>query len=101
MVICSDIQTSFFISIQVILWGDLDSLAILQRQLDVEIITCNRPYQPVYSLKHEGGVVINPGFATGAYSSINEDVNLSFVRTDVDCLWVVVYVYEMIDGEVN
>ena len=50
---------------------------------------------------HEAGVVINPGSATGAYSSITYDVNPSFVLMDIDALRVVVYVYELIDGEVK
>ncbi|KAK6152689.1 hypothetical protein DH2020_012328 [Rehmannia glutinosa] len=51
--------------------------------------------------KHEAGVVINPGSATGAFSSITYDVNPSFVLMDIDGLRVVVYVYELIDGEVK
>lgn len=39
--------------------------------------------------------------ATGAYSSITYDVNPSFVLMDIDGLRVVVYVYELIDGEVK
>ncbi|CAA7031225.1 unnamed protein product [Microthlaspi erraticum] len=85
---------------QVIPWGDLDSLAMLQRQLDVDILVTGHTHQ-FTAYKHEGGVVINPGSATGAYSSINQDVNPSFVLMDIDGLRVVVYVYELIDGEVK
>jgi vacuolar protein sorting-associated protein 29 len=46
-------------------------------------------------------VIINPGSATGAYSSITYDINPSFVLMDIDGLRVVVYVYELIDGEVK
>ncbi|KAG4953193.1 hypothetical protein JHK87_038787 [Glycine soja] len=85
---------------QVIPWGDLDSLAMLQRQLDVDILVTGHTHQ-FTAYKHEGGVVINPGSATGAYSSITYDVNPSFVLMDIDGLRVVVYVYELIDGEVK
>ncbi|KAI3960824.1 hypothetical protein MKW92_052655 [Papaver armeniacum] len=85
---------------QVIPWGDLDSLAMLQRQLDVDILVTGHTHQ-FKAYKHEGGVVINPGSATGAYSSITYDVNPSFVLMDIDGLRVVVYVYELIDGEVK
>ncbi|XP_059442944.1 vacuolar protein sorting-associated protein 29 [Corylus avellana] len=85
---------------QVIPWGDLDSLAMLQRQLDVDILVTGHTHQ-FTAYKHEGGVVINPGSATGAYSSITYDVNPSFVLMDIDALRVVVYVYELIDGEVK
>ncbi|GMN45667.1 hypothetical protein TIFTF001_014858 [Ficus carica] len=83
---------------QVIPWGDLDSLAMLQRQLDVDILVTGHTHQ-FTAYKHEAGVVINPGSATGAHSSITYDVNPSFVLMDIDGLRVVVYVYELIDGE--
>lgn len=51
--------------------------------------------------KYEGGVIINLGFVIGVYSSIIYDVNFSFVFMDIDGLWVVVYVYEFVDGEVK
>ncbi|WVZ77059.1 hypothetical protein U9M48_024961 [Paspalum notatum var. saurae] len=85
---------------QVVPWGDLDSLAMLQRQLDVDILVTGHTHQ-FKAYKHEGGVVINPGSATGAYSSITYDVNPSFVLMDIDGLRVVVYVYELIDGDVK
>ncbi|KAI8031364.1 Vacuolar protein sorting-associated protein 29 [Camellia lanceoleosa] len=85
---------------QVVPWGDLDSLAMLQRQIDVDILVSGHTHQ-FKAYKHEGGVVINPGSATGAYSSITYDVNPSFVLMDIDSLRVVVYVYELIDGEVK
>ena len=86
--------------VQVIPWGDLDSLAMLQRQLGVDILVTGHTHQ-FTAYKHEGGVVINPGSATGAYSSINQDVNPSFVLMDIDGFRAVVYVYELIDGEVK
>ncbi len=86
--------------VKVIPWGDLDSLAMLQRQLDVDILITGHTHQ-FKAYKHEGGVIINPGSATGAYSSITYDVNPSFVLMDIDGLRVVVYVYELVDGEVK
>lgn len=95
------LNSAVFINIyQVVPWGDLDSLAMLQRQLDVDILVTGHTHQ-FKAYKHEGGVVINPGSATGAYSSITYDVNPSFVLMDIDGLRVVVYVYELIDGEVK
>nr|XP_016509408.1 PREDICTED: vacuolar protein sorting-associated protein 29-like [Nicotiana tabacum] len=85
---------------QVVPWEDLDSLAMLQRQLDVDILVTGHTHQ-FTAYKHEAGVVINPGSATGAYRSITYDVNPSFVLMDIDGLRVVVYVYELIDGEVK
>ncbi|KAF7084483.1 hypothetical protein CFC21_092566 [Triticum aestivum] len=93
--VCSCIEC-----IKVVPWGDLDSLAMLQRQLDVDILVTGHTHQ-FKAYKHEGGVVINPGSGTGAHSSITYDVNPSFVLMDIDGLRVVVYVYELIDGEVK
>ncbi|KAL6516734.1 Vacuolar protein sorting-associated protein 29 [Orobanche gracilis] len=94
--------TEFFVRniLEVIPWGDLESLAMLQRQLDVDILVTGHTHQ-FTAYKHEAGVVINPGSATGAFSSITCDVNPSFVLMDIDGLRVVVYVYELIDGEVK
>ncbi|MCO5592058.1 hypothetical protein L7F22_046052 [Adiantum nelumboides] len=92
--------TELVYSIQVIPWGDLDSLAMLQRQLDVDILITGHTHQ-FKAYKHEGGVIINPGSGTGAYSSITYNVNPSFVLMDIDGLRVVVYVYELIEGEVK
>ncbi|KAG5536657.1 hypothetical protein RHGRI_024170 [Rhododendron griersonianum] len=86
--------------LKVIPWGDLDSLAMLQRQLDVDILVTGHTHQ-FTAYKHEAGVVINPGSATGAYSSVTCDVNPSFVLMDIDATRVVVYVYELVDGEVK
>ena len=69
-------------------------------QLDVDILITGHTHQ-FKAYKHEGGVIINPGSATGAYSSITYDVNPSFVLMDIDGLRVVVYVYELVDGEVK
>lgn len=76
--------------VKVIPWGDLDSLAMLRRQLDVDILVTGHTHQ-FTAYKHVGGMVINPGSATGAYSSM----------MDIDGLHLVVYVYELIDGEVK
>ncbi|KAG8663212.1 hypothetical protein MANES_01G188500v8 [Manihot esculenta] len=65
---------------QVIPWGDLDSLAMLQRQLDVDILITGHTHQ-FKAYKHEGGIVIIPGSATGAYSSFTYDVNPRWTLT--------------------
>eukprot|EP00243_Klebsormidium_subtile_P006359 TRINITY_DN2696_c0_g1_i2.p1 TRINITY_DN2696_c0_g1~~TRINITY_DN2696_c0_g1_i2.p1 ORF type:complete len:191 (-),score=45.77 TRINITY_DN2696_c0_g1_i2:177-749(-) len=85
---------------QVVPWGDVESLAMLQRQLDVDILITGHTHQ-FKAYKHQGRLMINPGSATGAYSSITYDVNPSFVLMDIDGQRVVVYVYELVNGEVK
>eukprot|EP00245_Coleochaete_scutata_P006274 TRINITY_DN2055_c0_g2_i1.p1 TRINITY_DN2055_c0_g2~~TRINITY_DN2055_c0_g2_i1.p1 ORF type:complete len:191 (-),score=47.06 TRINITY_DN2055_c0_g2_i1:382-954(-) len=85
---------------QVVPWGDVESLAMLQRQLDVDILITGHTHQ-FKAYKHQGRLMINPGSATGAYSSITNEGNPSFVLLDIDGLRVVVYVYELVEGEVK
>ncbi|KAK3246873.1 Vacuolar protein sorting-associated protein 29 [Cymbomonas tetramitiformis] len=85
---------------QVVPWGDLESLAMLQRQLDVDILITGHTHQ-FKAYKYEDRLVINPGSATGAYSAITPDVKPSFVLMDIDGLRVVSYVYELVNGEVK
>ncbi|RRT69995.1 hypothetical protein B296_00033365, partial [Ensete ventricosum] len=67
---------------QIIPWGDLDWFAMFQRQMDVDILVTGHIHR-FKAYKHEGGVVINPGSATGVHSSITYDANPSFVLLDI------------------
>uniref|UniRef100_A0A670JUT5 Vacuolar protein sorting-associated protein 29 n=1 Tax=Podarcis muralis TaxID=64176 RepID=A0A670JUT5_PODMU len=55
---------------QVIPWGDLNSLAILRRQLDVDILISGHTHK-FEALEHENKLYINPGSATGAYNALD------------------------------
>ena len=52
---------------QTVPWGDPDSLAILQRQLDVDILVTGHTHR-LETYEHDGAFFINPGSATGAFS---------------------------------
>lgn len=54
---------------QVIPWGDAASLALLQRQLDVDILISGHTHR-FEAFEHENKFYINPGSATGAYSAL-------------------------------
>jgi predicted phosphodiesterase len=63
---------------QVVPWGDPESLAALQRQLDVDILITGHTHKTeVY--EYEKKYIINPGSATGAYSATSSGVVPSFV----------------------
>ena len=68
---------------QVIPHGDMESLAMMQRQLDVDILITGHTHE-FKAYKYEDRFIINPGSATGAYSGINFDVKPSFVLMDID-----------------
>eukprot|EP00128_Syssomonas_multiformis_P014211 Colp12_sorted_trinity150504_noHs@17134 len=85
---------------QIIPWGDVESLSLMQRQLDVDILISGHTHQ-YQSFEAEGKFYINPGSATGAYSALNSNVTPSFVLMDIQGANAVIYVYSLQDDEVN
>ena len=65
----SESVARFFISetvMQVVPWGDPESLANLQRQMDVDILITGHTHKnEVY--EYERNYIINPGSVTGSY----------------------------------
>lgn len=51
---------------QVVPWGDTESLAMVQRQLDVDILISGHTHR-FEAFEHESKFYINPGSASGAY----------------------------------
>uniref|UniRef100_A0A8D0F3W6 Vacuolar protein sorting-associated protein 29 n=1 Tax=Strix occidentalis caurina TaxID=311401 RepID=A0A8D0F3W6_STROC len=85
---------------QVIPWGDVASLALLQRQLDVDILISGHTHR-FEAFEHENKFYINPGSATGAYSALEMNVIPSFVLMDIQASTVVAYVYQLIEEDVK
>lgn len=56
---------------QVIPWGDMASLALLQRQLDVDILISGHTHK-FEAFENENKFYINPGSATGAYCPLEK-----------------------------
>ncbi|NWI11910.1 VPS29 protein, partial [Crypturellus soui] len=85
---------------QVIPWGDVGSLALLQRQLDVDILISGHTHK-FEAFEHENKFYINPGSATGAYNALEINTIPSFVLMDIQASTVVVYVYQLIEEDVK
>mmetsp|Transcript_22309 Transcript_22309/g.65786 ORF Transcript_22309/g.65786 Transcript_22309/m.65786 type:complete len:185 (-) Transcript_22309:208-762(-) len=85
---------------QVVPWGDPDALGMLQRQLDCDILVTGHTHV-FKAYEQEGKLFINPGSATGAFSTITSDVIPSFVLMDLQGKTATTYVYELVDGEVR
>ncbi|ORY97535.1 putative membrane coat complex retromer, subunit VPS29/PEP11 [Syncephalastrum racemosum] len=87
---------------QVIPWGDPESLDLTARQMEVDVLLTGHTHR-FEAFESNGKFFINPGSATGAYSSIpdNTDPIPSFVLMDIQGTVVVSYVYKLIDGEVK
>lgn len=85
---------------QVVPRGDLSSLAMVRRRLNVDVLVCGwRRKEGV--VEHEGGYYIFPGSITGAFSASIPDVNPAFMLLAVQGNKVVCYVYELKDGKVD
>jgi vacuolar protein sorting-associated protein 29 len=84
---------------QVVPWGDSSALAMTQRQLDVDILISGHTHRSSVS-NFDGKWFINPGSITGAYSAITPDVIPSFILLAVQGNKIVIYVYELKNGEI-
>ncbi|XP_041456991.1 vacuolar protein sorting-associated protein 29 [Lytechinus pictus] len=85
---------------QVVPWGDVESLSMLQRQLDVDILISGHTHK-FEAYEHEGKFYINPGSATGAYSALDSNTVPSFVLMDIQSSTVVTYVYQLVGDDVK
>ena len=63
---------------QVIPWGDMASLALLQRQLDVDILISGHTHK-FEAFENENKFYINPGSATGAYSALERWLEINIL----------------------
>jgi vacuolar protein sorting-associated protein 29 len=79
---------------QVVPWGSTESLARLQREMDVDILITGHTHKNEVT-EYEGKWFINPGSITGAYSSMTSDVTPSFILMIVKDDKVSTYVYEL------
>ncbi|KAK9784878.1 hypothetical protein WJX73_008907 [Symbiochloris irregularis] len=79
---------------QVVPWGNTSALALLQRRLNVDILVTGHTHQ-YWAEKFENRFIINPGSATGAYSTMTTKPVPSFVLMDVDGDKATVYYYEL------
>ncbi|XP_022450943.1 LOW QUALITY PROTEIN: vacuolar protein sorting-associated protein 29-like [Delphinapterus leucas] len=85
---------------EVIPRGDVASLALLQRQFDVDILISGHTHKFEAS-EHENKFYINPDSATGAYKALETNIIPSFVLMDIQASTVVAYVYQLIGDDVK
>lgn len=85
---------------QVVPWADPEALALVQRQLDVDILISGHTHK-FEAYEHENKFYINPGSATGAYNALETFITPSFVLMDIQSSIVVTYVYQLIGDEVK
>ena len=87
---------------QVVPWGDPSALLNLARALDADLLIHGHTHQPQLWLdKQSNRMLINPGSATGAYSSFNTAIVPSFVLLSLRGPACTAYVYEARGAEVR
>lgn len=79
---------------QIVPWGDLESLAVVQRQLDVDVLISGHTHK-FEAVENEGKFFVNPGSATGAFNALDSEVVPSFVLMDIQASAMVMYVYQL------
>ncbi|GJJ08493.1 Vacuolar protein sorting-associated protein 29 [Clathrus columnatus] len=81
--------------------GDVDSLAAIARQMDVDLLISGGTHK-FEAVEYNGHFFINPGSATGAWTGLfKEPVIPSFALMDIQGSVVTTYVYQLIDGDVK
>lgn len=87
---------------QIVPWGDLTSLAMQRRKLNVDVLVCGHRRQCGVE-EYDGGYYLFPGSITGAYSVTDptSERNPSFILLAVQGDKIVCYVYELKNGEVD
>lgn len=85
---------------QVVPRGDQEALALIQRQLDVDILITGHKYK-CEAYEHANKFYINPGSATGAFNPLNANVTPTFVLMDIQSTTVVTYMYKLIGDELK
>jgi len=85
---------------QLVPWGDADALAMLRRQLDVDVLVTGHLHK-FEAFEQHGKFYINPGSITGAFSALESHVTPSFTLLDIQSTQMVAYVYQLIDDEVK
>ncbi|KAK2080742.1 hypothetical protein QBZ16_000596 [Prototheca wickerhamii] len=78
---------------QVVPAGDRDAVAMLQREMDADVLVMGGSHA-FEAYKHEGRFVINPGSATGAFHPLLKDPVPGFVLLDIDGT-------KLLDGDVK
>ncbi len=56
---------------QIVPWGDKESLTMLQRQLDVDVLITGHTHE-FEAFEEDNKFFINPGSATGAFSPVKQ-----------------------------
>eukprot|EP00182_Erythrolobus_australicus_P000391 CAMPEP_0185831478 /NCGR_PEP_ID=MMETSP1353-20130828/1508_1 /TAXON_ID=1077150 /ORGANISM="Erythrolobus australicus, Strain CCMP3124" /LENGTH=193 /DNA_ID=CAMNT_0028529535 /DNA_START=94 /DNA_END=672 /DNA_ORIENTATION=- len=90
---------------QIVPWGDVDAVCSLKRDMGVDVLVYGFSHELLVMQPDDGGLIVNPGSATGAVSVLGARSGggrpPSFVLMDVLGSRIVVYVYTIHNDDVN
>ena len=81
---------------QILPWGDLDSLGIMQRNLGCDILISGHTHKISINVK-DNALFLNPGSFTGAFSPLIEDSIPSFILMVLTGDEAIIYLYTLND----
>ena len=81
---------------QILPWGDLESLANIQRSLGSDILLSGHTHKTSIQVK-ENKLFINPGSISGAFSPLIEDTIPSFILMVLQGEEAIIYLYTLND----
>jgi vacuolar protein sorting-associated protein 29 len=79
-------------------WGDPERLGSIGRELGVDVLITGHTHVPSVAT-YEGCLYLNPGSATGAYSSTEPETSPSFIVLDAQKDSLAVYLYRLNENE--
>jgi len=85
---------------QIVPWGDKESLAIVRRRLDVDILITGHTHQ-LETYCNEKRFYLNPGSATGAFCGFNAEAVPSFILLDLEGDKMVMFSYRYLQKSVK
>ena len=91
-----DFQIGLIHGHQVLPWGDLESLANIQRSLGCDILLSGHTHKTSIQVK-ENKLYINPGSISGAFSPLIEDIIPSFILMVLQGEEAIIYLYTLND----
>ncbi|KAK0417061.1 hypothetical protein QR680_012812 [Steinernema hermaphroditum] len=85
---------------QIVPWNDDKVVEMTARQMGVDVLITGHTHQ-CKVFEKEGIFYVNPGSATGAFSTVTENVEPSFALMDVQSEAIVTYLYRLTDDDVK
>ncbi|KAH9286050.1 Vacuolar protein sorting-associated protein 29 [Echinococcus granulosus] len=79
-------------------WGSRASLSMLRRQLNVDVLISGHTHV-AEAYQYDGGIFLNPGSVTGAFTPLQRDPQPTFMLLDIQESTINLYTYRLVGNE--